>query len=169
MEVEKVEVHQTRYPGFIKRAVADMVDSLVLDLAVVFLAAVFLGAFYWVGVLTHAITDVNADSFFKVLDSNWILALVVFLRGALSLFYYTWGHFRYGTTPGKWIFKIYVVSLEGLRPLTLQQSFVRTMSYLASYATFCCGFVMVIFNPQKRALHDLLAKTVSILRSEECV
>ncbi|MBI2712453.1 MAG: RDD family protein [Bdellovibrio sp.] len=163
---EKLDGTEPVYPGFWKRVIADLIDSSIVDLASVLMTFIFLGAWYWVGVLLRleSVQPEARDFFFREAQSTLILLVLVLSRGIFALLYYSLGHYRYGTTFGKIIFHIYVVSTEGMQPLTLRQAYLRTLHYITSYLTFYVGFLMVIFHPQKRALHDLLANTVSIVR-----
>jgi uncharacterized RDD family membrane protein YckC len=49
-------------------------------------------------------------------------------------------------------------------PISLKQSWIRCLSYTLSYLPMCAGFIMAAFQPEKRALHDLIAGTVSIVK-----
>jgi uncharacterized RDD family membrane protein YckC len=40
------------------------------------------------------------------------------------------------------------------------------LGYTVSYLIIGCGFFMAAFHPQKKALHDLLAGTVSVVRNK---
>ena len=46
----------------------------------------------------------------------------------------------------------------------MKQSVVRTVGYALSYAPLGAGFLMAAIHPEKRALHDLIAGTVSITK-----
>ena len=105
-----------------------------------------------------------------------VMSLVVYV--ILAVPYYVWTHFCYGTTLGKRYGmtlstlglcsrRIYVVRAGSYEPITLRQSWIRCLGYAASYLPFGCGYLMAAFHPQKLALHDLFAGTVSILRPEE--
>ena len=89
-----------------------------------------------------------------------------YISGSISLvvttLYYTYGHFLYGTTLGKYPLGVFVVDANSGGKLTLKQSFLRTVGYVVSYAAVGGGFLMVAWQPEKRGLHDLIAKTKSI-------
>jgi uncharacterized RDD family membrane protein YckC len=100
----------------------------------------------------------------------WVFKLSAFneqiLGEVLSLFvlygYYVCYQTKTGTTPGKQILSIYVVSEKtGLSP-TRGQSLVRLFGYLVSAIILGCGFLMAAFHPQKKTLHDLFAGTACI-------
>lgn len=97
--------------------------------------------------------------FLQVLDAIVYLFFTIFL----SVYVQYWC----GTTPGKRIFRIYVVNEKDYGSLSLRQSWVRFFSYGLSYLPFATGFLMVISHPKKRGLHDLIARTVSVVRPKE--
>lgn len=82
----------------------------------------------------------------------------------LSYWYYCRFQVQKGTTLGKKLFGIYVVDERTGQPLNHRQAVIRLFGYVASYALIGCGFLMAAFHPQKRALHDLIAKTVTVRR-----
>jgi uncharacterized RDD family membrane protein YckC len=70
--------------------------------------------------------------------------------------------YKTGTTLGKRPLRIRVVNEEDGSPVSLKQSFIRCLAYALSYLPFGMGFFLVIFDPKKQALHDRVAKTVSV-------
>jgi uncharacterized RDD family membrane protein YckC len=46
--------------------------------------------------------------------------------------------------------------------MSVRQACLRTLGYLLSFATCGAGFLWVLFNQQKQALHDRIANTVVI-------
>jgi uncharacterized RDD family membrane protein YckC len=104
----------------------------------------------------------------------WIFKLSAFneqIAGEIiSLFvllgYYCWYQVKMGTTPGKQLFSIYVISEKTGGHPTRTQSVVRLFGYLVSVVIFGCGFLMAAFHPQKKTLHDLFAGTAVIRRKK---
>ena len=90
----------------------------------------------------------------------------VILSLGLCYLYYVEIPMRRGTTLGKQIFGIYVLDINTGGLFTKKQAVIRMFSYLLSYAIVGCGFLMAAFHPQKRALHDLIAGTVSVIRKK---
>jgi uncharacterized RDD family membrane protein YckC len=152
---------QTRYAGFWIRLVADLIDTLILTVASWFLELMILGVVYWLGSFGKPFADAFNPFFLQIF--NGVLYVL------LALPYYTWGHYRYGTTLGKRPLQVYVVTASQGLPISLKQSWIRCFGYVLSYLPFCAGFIMAAFHPEKRALHDLLAGTVSVqkLRSRK--
>jgi len=160
------------FPRLWKRLAADCVDSCVLDILSLFIVFAEVGTWYWVSLIfkNQGAEELSSlgfwlDFWLRGADSNLLLALFALPRGLLSLFYYSEGHYLYGTTFGKRLFGIFVCSFDGFAPLTRKQAYLRTMHYLTSYATFGVGFFWAIFSSEKRALHDFLANTVCVVRA----
>ncbi len=68
-----------------------------------------------------------------------------------------WG--RYGTTPGKRLFKLYVCTVEGEVGIGYGRAALRLVGYVCSGLLLCIGFLMIGLTPAKRGLHDHLAGT----------
>lgn len=64
-----------------------------------------------------------------------------------------------GRTPGKRLLGVRVVRLDG-RPLRWWDAFGRAGGYGASAATACLGFLEMVWDPNRQALHDRVAGTV---------
>jgi uncharacterized RDD family membrane protein YckC len=72
---------------------------------------------------------------------------------------YFWGYFaRYGRTPAQALFRLRVVSEAG-GPMTSSQALARAFAVI--FSMFFCFLPMffVFMNPQRRAIHDLIAGT----------
>jgi uncharacterized RDD family membrane protein YckC len=65
------------------------------------------------------------------------------------------------------LLKIYVVDAKSFKPITLKQSVLRCMGYVVSGLPFLCGYLMAAFHPEKKALHDLIGGTVSIIKEKK--
>lgn len=82
--------------------------------------------------------------------------------------YFVWFYFYLwislsiaGRTVGKLIAGLRVVAADG-HPLTFRQAFIRTLAFPLSFAFFFFGFVLALFQKQRRALHDLIAGTCEV-------
>ena len=67
-----------------------------------------------------------------------------------------------GTSPGKRALHLRIVDADTGEPMTVRQAGLRTLGYLLSFATCGAGFLWVLFNQRKQALHDRIANTVVI-------
>lgn len=68
----------------------------------------------------------------------------------------------WGTSPGKRALHLRIVDADTGAPMTVRQAGLRTLGYLLSFATCGAGFLWVLFNQRKQALHDRIANTVVI-------
>ena len=155
---------QVRFAGFWVRLIADFIDSLILDIFTVLVILIGFGLVFWIRVLMHRAS--GSEGWLDLLsnsDSFLIQICLVGARGALTILYFSWGTFRYGTTLGKRFVRVSVVSRADLGPVTLKQSLIRCFSYPLSYLPLGAGFLMTLFNHEKLALHDRIAGTVSLV------
>lgn len=127
--------------GFWIRFVASVFDNvfmLVVGAVVVFLA----------GILWGPRVETSA-----VLRASLIAFNLLF--GAL---YYVLLHWIFGQTVGKMLLRLKVVALGG-GPISLGTSVLRWVGYLLSLLPLLMGYVMAGIRSDKRALHDLVART----------
>jgi uncharacterized RDD family membrane protein YckC len=66
-----------------------------------------------------------------------------------------------GQTPGKKLFKIRVVQLDGTK-LSIWDSFGRYGGYGAGLATGLLGFLQIYWDPNRQAIHDKISSTIVI-------
>jgi uncharacterized RDD family membrane protein YckC len=137
-----------RYAGFWIRLVADFIDSLILSVAAWGVAVALLGAFKFA---TSSTISAFGEEFFEL-----------GIYGCLSFPYYVYGHLRWGQTVGKRILGVKVVNYQDRKPITLKQSIIRFVGYGVSAIPMMGGYIMAAWQPQKLALHDLMANTMSI-------
>jgi uncharacterized RDD family membrane protein YckC len=153
-----------KYAGFWIRLIAEFVDSTLLTIASFVLVFVFVGICYWVGHLTGS---AQGQGFFQIIDPFWMQILDMVFYMLLAFPYYVWFHYKKGTTLGKMLFSIYVVNDKNYKPITLNQSVLRCLGYVVSGLPFLCGYLMAAFHPEKKALHDLIAGTVSVIKPKK--
>lgn len=88
-----------------------------------------------------------------VVSAVFMLAAAAWLFGYFILFYG-----KKSTTPGKMLFGMRVVREDNGGAVTWGQATGRTFAYLLS-RIFYIGYIIAAFDDEKRALHDMLAKT----------
>lgn len=66
-----------------------------------------------------------------------------------------------GQTPGKWLFGLKVIKLDG-STMTLWESFERYGGYGAGLATGLLGFAQIFWEPNRQAIHDKISETLVI-------
>lgn len=74
------------------------------------------------------------------------------------MFYFTWFVGRFGATPGKMALGIRIVRSDG-SPVTYKRAFCRFWAHQLSGAVFYIGFIIALFDEQRRALHDHICDT----------
>ncbi len=150
-----------KYAGFWIRWVASGIDGLLVMVVSWLAMALVLVIVYQMQAMQigrEAMPPLS-DAF----SSFWVQIAYLGLYSVLTLAYATIAHARWGTTIGKKTFRIYVGQYkEPSAFLTLNQSFLRAVGYFVSYVPFCAGYLMAAVHPEKRALHDLMAGSVSI-------
>ena len=82
---------------------------------------------------------------------DWLFALCWFIYSLIFLK-------RWGATPGKKLFKLKVVSLDGSALDEKQRAMRAAISLISGYAAGI-GYLWAFFEPQRRGWHDLLADT----------
>lgn len=141
------------YAGFWVRFAAFLVDSLIVG---IFLLIVRLAMFF--GFSVFSILDMN------LLDERALFAytwkdIILYLAGAA---YYIICTYCAGTTAGKWLFNLRVVSADGLegKKLTLTDVVYReTIGKFLSGVVMNIGYILAGMDREKRALHDMLCDT----------
>lgn len=154
-----------KYAGFWIRFVAEMIDNTILSVLVIVGELILLGIIYWIFIIKTPAGE-TPPQFLDVLGPIWIQVIYSVLYTLLSLPYYIYWHYQHGTTIGKRMLGIYVVNEKNLGKITLKQSVIRCLGYAVSSLPLMTGYLMAAFHPEKRALHDLMAGTVSILRAK---
>lgn len=135
--------------GFLKRAVAIFIDSIVLTF--VMFAIMFTLGFFVGGMMSDPENVAKISNFGMLLN-----VILVWLYFAIQ------ESGENQATVGKRVMNIYVTSKEGNR-LSFPQATIRYFSkYLSSI--FMIGFIMAAFTKNKQGLHDLIADTLVVNR-----
>jgi uncharacterized RDD family membrane protein YckC len=80
------------------------------------------------------------------------------ISDAILVCYMAGFHAAHGRTPGKSLMHLKVADQTGGKP-SLAKSFLRGVVLIVSMGLFFIPFIYVFLNPQRRALHDLVADT----------
>ncbi|MCB1054154.1 MAG: FHA domain-containing protein [Acidobacteria bacterium] len=78
---------------------------------------------------------------------------------ALGVLVPIFGWSIWGTTPGKRLFSLYVLSVDTSRTVPVGRALLRFVGYFVSLLAFGAGFLMVGFTAARRGLHDVIAGT----------
>lgn len=145
---------QLQYAGFFPRLIAFGVDSLIVALVSSFVKMPF-----------NIAALVNGPSALTkpVLFSFSTLDIVFYLLGSL---YFIIATYNTGTTFGKWLLKLKVVSLNNTKPSLLDLIYRETIGRYLSSLIFI-GYIIIPFDSEKRALHDRLCDTRVIYNLKE--
>ena len=138
----------TRYSGFWIRVAAYVIDQVILTI-------VTLPVSLWFNIkLQQALQGGQFDWQTIVqylgLSTAWSITATV-LYGWLFIG-------RYAATPGKMLVKLKVVTGDGGR-VSYQRALARAGGRIVSDLTCMIGYLMPLFDEQKRALHDRMCDT----------
>ena len=130
------------YAGILKRFIALIVDSILVG--VVSVPIMF-------GGMALLFAQPNEQ------PSEDAVALATFaMIGAIGLwvlFYMTWFVGRFGATPGKMLLGIKIVRSDG-SPVSYLRAFARFWAHQLSANIMYIGFIIALFDEQRRGLHD---------------
>ncbi|MBK6731707.1 MAG: RDD family protein [Bacteroidetes bacterium] len=138
MQIIDSQSGQTIYAGFLSRFVAYIIDMLMIGIARSILALIF-----------------GFSLFHPSMGIIWfgsIFGLLYFITMESS---------KYQATVGKLLMRIKVVNQQGVR-MNLSESIIRNLSKILSAIFLLIGFLMVLLDDRKRALHDRIAGTFVI-------
>ncbi len=136
-------MQEANYAGFWIRAVAVLIDVIIMFVVVgIPVAFIFGSDFQGTGSLLDIVI-------------NFILPLV----GTI------WFWLKFMGTPGKMIMKLKVVDKETLEGLSVGQAVGRYFAYLVSILPLLLGFIWIGFDEKKQGWHDKLAGSV-VIRGE---
>ncbi len=139
---------EMEFAGFGPRFAAKLIDGLLLF--VVNLLTNLLVDFVMVGSLTP-----RGKAGMAILAVKGVEFL---FNTAVGVAYYTWFVGKFSATPGKMALKLQVVRSDGSR-LTYGRALGRYFGEMVSGFTLGIGYLMVIWDGQKRALHDHICDT----------
>ena len=159
-------LNRKRFAGFFVRAYAFIVDNIILSI----LGAIFLYIMGLAGLVDlNAATEI-AKQYIENPMSTEIVSKALELPG-MSAFFTIWSfvqavyfivfHAVWGATPGKRLFHIHV-EMAGGEKLSWAFSIFRFIASIVTQATiifYGLGYIIVLVDPQKRALHDHIART----------
>jgi uncharacterized RDD family membrane protein YckC len=98
---------------------------------------------------------------FLTIQAGFLLASLI-LAFAYEVFFVG----RYGGTPGKLLLRMRIVRADFSR-LTYGRAAIRFFGRMLTELTMYIGYIMVGFDPQRRALHDYVADTRVIKRDQD--
>jgi uncharacterized RDD family membrane protein YckC len=137
--------------GFWRRSFTFLLDLTIVNL--IYFSFLLIGKLALQVGLTRADMDrPSEDLILSLVSPLFLLWLILFLI-YFSLFAYFGGQ-----TPAKMLSGIQVRSIT-LTTLTWKQAILRVIGYSFSSFFFGAGFLFMLFNRDRRALHDFIAGT----------
>ena len=160
------KLNRKRYAGFFVRANAFIIDNLILSIV----GALFLYVMSLAGMLDlNAVSEI-VNQYIENPTSTELVSKALDLPG-MSTFFTIWSvvqaiyfivfHAVWGATPGKKLMRIHVEMANGEK-LSWAFSIFRFVASIVTQATlifYGLGYLIVLIDPQKRALHDFIAQT----------
>lgn len=135
------------YAGAVSRLAAYVVDLAALS-AVLSAGSAIVA--YLIAIVTGQ--DVDLTDGRGLAAVWWAVASFLYFAGSWAIT---------GQTPGMALFGVRVVRPDGTAAST-RAAVVRTLAFPLSVALFGLGFVGILVQAQRRALHDLIAGTVVV-------
>jgi uncharacterized RDD family membrane protein YckC len=132
------------YAGFWIRFLATLIDGLILSVVALLYTGLVAGMF---PAPVFDTSRVNAGQLI-LLGINLIVGMA----------FEVWFVGRFGATPGKMVCHIRVVRSDGGR-VTYLRSLARHFAKILDWFTLGVGFVMVVFDEDRRTLHDRICDT----------
>lgn len=151
-----------RFSPIWARAVACGIDWIILTIASTLVQVVLVALTYVFQGLSGGWDALPGFWELAFSDAFWVQVLNAVLYLLFSILYYGFGVARYQTTWGKALFRMKVVRSGTLERITLRRAIGRHLATLLSLLPFGSGYLMAIFHPEKRTLHDLIAGTAVI-------
>ena len=159
-------MQRKRFAGFFVRANAFIIDNLILSVV----GAIFLYIMSLAGMLDlNAVSEI-VNQYIDNPGSTDLISKALDLPG-MSTFFTIWSivqaiyfivfHAVWGATPGKKLLRIHVEMANGEK-LSWAFSIFRFVASIVTQATlifYGLGYLIVLIDPQKRALHDFIAQT----------
>lgn len=145
-DVKKKRQHKKENPPtIIYASYPDKIKALITDLFMIYAPILYL--------IAYVVMDGKED----FLSSQIAPLMGVLLYGIIYALFIS----KLGETPGKKAYEIKVVDAKTLKNISFFRAFCRFIAFLFS-ATILIGLVLPLYRKDKKALHDILCKTLEI-------
>jgi uncharacterized RDD family membrane protein YckC len=144
--VARVATPTARYAGLVTRTLAFAIDVAIINVVawcVGVVIAVCLSVFSFPDDVRTIMVAIGA-----VLSCMWLLAYFVFFWSTT------------GQTPGNRVMRIIVLDASTGRPVHAGRATLRVLCLPLSAIPLCAGFLMILVDRRRRALHDRIVHTV---------
>lgn len=136
------------YAGFVTRLIAWIIDHMVIS-----------GVFFIIGWIGSFVID--TFQFMGDTSSLVVLGLVVLFNFLFYIFYFIGLWMLSGQTLGKYIMGLRIVRTNGER-LKFRNAVVRFFGVFLSALMLYLGYIIVLFDNRRQAIHDKLAGTIVV-------
>ncbi|HIG43555.1 MAG: RDD family protein [bacterium] len=148
--VNRADIH---YVGFWARFTAFIIDSVVASLLLTPMAMTSRN----IDIAKLSASDPNESSaYLQSLLAPMMLQTVVVAAIIIAFWIF------FSATPGKMLFRSYIVNAADFGKASTTQLLVRYLGYFISLFVFGLGFVWIGLDKRKQGLHDKIARTVVI-------
>jgi uncharacterized RDD family membrane protein YckC len=142
----------SNYAGLATRALAFAADAVVINIVAWFVAAVVALGLSLLAI-PHQVVVILAA-----------IGAAIALLWSVCYFAFFWS--ASGQTPGNRLMRIRVQDASG-KPLRLRRAVLRVLALPLSALPLCAGFLLVLVDERRRALHDRLVRTVVVYVPEK--
>jgi uncharacterized RDD family membrane protein YckC len=152
--------HEHSPAGFISRAIAFVIDIVVISVAVtaaIALVQSLLGFFTLYGLLGQRV--VQSSPFREI-----VVVVMALIGAGIAIGYPVAFWVLLGQTPGKLLMGVRIARMNG-QPLTVRRALLRYLGYWLSAIPLGLGFLWVLVDDQRQGWHDKLADTYVIYDS----
>jgi uncharacterized RDD family membrane protein YckC len=133
-----------RYAGFVTRTAGFVVDVVTIVVTIDIAGAV----------IEYLVSSISGETFtFSQLPILSIVAVAVW-----AFVYCAWPLAMSGRTFGMLLFGLRAVRTDGTR-LDGRHAVLRVLAFPLSFLLFGVGFLLILLRRDRRALHDLIART----------
>lgn len=146
--------NKIKYAGFWRRLSASLVDMLITT-------PVLISIFYLFGLEKYMMIPLEHDAYSLIenqktsFNRNIIDTISIIITASYSIIFIS---SKYKATPGKMLFGVYIVDIDGNK-LSGKRATARFFASILSLLLFAVGLIMIAFTKEKTALHDVICKT----------
>lgn len=145
---------EVEYIGFWLRFLAFLIDSIVVSIILIPFVTVFIGE---TQVADYDLQN-QAEVFLLLKKLSLQSTVEIVLIGTVFVLFWIFK----SATPGKMLFKIFIVDSRTLGKAKAHQNIIRYLGYFLSLIPFGLGFLWIAIDHRKQGWHDKIANTVVI-------
>jgi uncharacterized RDD family membrane protein YckC len=155
-----MSTYRVRPAGFISRFIAFIIDLIIIFLSIT-LIVFFVGLISDFFNLNNIISNWLGNGKFQLYVQTGTKIFAGIFSYLFSLLYQAFFWSLTGQTPGKFLLGLKVVRTNSKR-LGFWRAFARALGYYLSAIILFLGFIWIIFDNRRQALHDKIVGTLVI-------